>query len=173
MATTTSSGRFVRDARVSRYGLRDAARLGAALGLYGNSKEEAYYTPYAVDADRQPLDGSKSYVLHFFQGSGAAGQVFLWSMTRCTTCRDGSSSQIRLAATRSAAELQGSRRTPTAPSISTSKVRRRGRTRKPTGCQLRRRGRSTWCCACTARRRVDDGKLEGSVNRLPPTRCVE
>ena len=30
--------------------------LGAAMGLYGNSKEEAYYTAYAVDAGKQPLD---------------------------------------------------------------------------------------------------------------------
>lgn len=81
MATTTSSVDLfgTREFLGTDYVMRRA--LGAALGLYGNSKEEAYYTPYAVDADRQPLDGSKSYVLHFFQGSGAAGQVFFWSMT--------------------------------------------------------------------------------------------
>jgi hypothetical protein len=54
--------------------------LGAAMGLYGNSKEEAYYTAYAVDSAKQALDGSKSYILHF-----AKDQVptvkFFWSMT--------------------------------------------------------------------------------------------
>jgi hypothetical protein len=54
--------------------------VGAAMGIYGNSKEEAYYTAYAVDAGKQPLDGGKSYVLHF-----AREQVppvkFFWSMT--------------------------------------------------------------------------------------------
>ena len=54
--------------------------VGAAMGIYGNSKEEAYYTAYAHDADKKPLDGSKNYVLHF-----AKDQVppvkFFWSMT--------------------------------------------------------------------------------------------
>jgi hypothetical protein len=54
--------------------------VGAAIGIYGNSKEEAYYTAYSVDAAKQPLDGSKRYVLHF-----AKDQVppvkFFWSMT--------------------------------------------------------------------------------------------
>jgi hypothetical protein len=54
--------------------------VGAAMGIYGNSKEEAYYTAYAVDTDKKPLDGSKNYVLHF-----AKDQVppvkFFWSMT--------------------------------------------------------------------------------------------
>ncbi|MBS0343163.1 MAG: DUF1254 domain-containing protein, partial [Proteobacteria bacterium] len=39
--------------------------VGAAMGLYGNSKEEAYYTAYTVDTTKQPLDGGKRYVLHF------------------------------------------------------------------------------------------------------------
>jgi hypothetical protein len=54
--------------------------VGAAIGIYGNSKEEAYYTAYSVDASNQPLDGGKRYVLRF-----AKGQVppvkFFWSMT--------------------------------------------------------------------------------------------
>ena len=54
--------------------------VGAALGLYGNSKDEAYYTPYSTDTEKQALDGSKNYVLHF-----AKDQVppvkFFWSMT--------------------------------------------------------------------------------------------
>jgi hypothetical protein len=54
--------------------------LGAAMGLYGNSKEEAYYTAYAVDADKQPLDGAKSYVLHFSKDQVPTVKFF-WSMT--------------------------------------------------------------------------------------------
>ena len=51
----------------------------------------------------------------------------------------------------------GSRRTPTGPSISISKARRRERTRKRTGCPHHRMDRSSWCCACTDRK-----------DRLPP-----
>jgi hypothetical protein len=54
--------------------------VGAAMGIYGNSKEEAFYTPYAVDADKQPLDGSKNYVLHFAKDQ-APPVKFFWSMT--------------------------------------------------------------------------------------------
>ena len=54
--------------------------VGAALGIYGNSKEEAYYVPYQMDAHGQPLDGSKRYELRF-----AADQIppakYFWSMT--------------------------------------------------------------------------------------------
>ena len=54
---------------------------GAILGIYGNSKEEAIYPIYFVDADGAPLDGAKkSYTLHF-----AADQLppvdFFWSLT--------------------------------------------------------------------------------------------
>jgi hypothetical protein len=54
--------------------------LGAAMGLYGNSKEEAYYTPYTADSNKQPLDGSKSYVLHFSKDQVPTVRFF-WSMT--------------------------------------------------------------------------------------------
>jgi len=54
--------------------------VAAAMGIYGNSKEEAYYTPYVADADGHTLDGTKRYVIHF-----AKEQVppvkFFWSMT--------------------------------------------------------------------------------------------
>jgi hypothetical protein len=54
---------------------------GAVLGIYGNSKEEAIYPLYLVDAKGAPLDGAKNtYSLHF-----AAGQLppvdFFWSLT--------------------------------------------------------------------------------------------
>jgi hypothetical protein len=54
--------------------------VAAAMGIYGNSKEEAYYTPYVADAEGKALDGTKRYVIHF-----AKEQVppvkFFWSMT--------------------------------------------------------------------------------------------
>lgn len=54
--------------------------VGAAMGIYGNSKEEAYYTAYVVDNDRNPLDGSKNYVLHFSKDQ-VPPVKFFWSMT--------------------------------------------------------------------------------------------
>ena len=54
--------------------------VGAAMGIYGNSKEEAYYTAYTVDADKQALDGSKNYVLHFSKDQ-VPPVKFFWSMT--------------------------------------------------------------------------------------------
>ena len=45
------------------YVLRRA--VGAAMGIYGNSKEEALYEGWAVDANKQVLDRSKNYVLPF------------------------------------------------------------------------------------------------------------
>ncbi len=37
--------------------------VGAALGIYGNSKEEAMYPVYAVDAQGQKLDGENRYLM--------------------------------------------------------------------------------------------------------------
>jgi hypothetical protein len=54
--------------------------VGAAIGIYGNSKEEAYYTAYSVDANKQPLDGSKRYVLRFSRDQ-VPPVKFFWSMT--------------------------------------------------------------------------------------------
>jgi hypothetical protein len=54
--------------------------VGAAIGIYGNSKEEAYYTAYSVDANNQPLDGSKRYVLQFSKDQ-VPPVKFFWSMT--------------------------------------------------------------------------------------------
>jgi hypothetical protein len=54
--------------------------VGAAMGIYGNSKEEAYYTAYAVDGDKQTLDGAKNYVLHFSKDQVPPVKYF-WSMT--------------------------------------------------------------------------------------------
>ena len=54
--------------------------VGAAIGIYGNSKEEAYYTAYNVDANKQPLDGGKRYVLRFSKDQ-VPPVKFFWSMT--------------------------------------------------------------------------------------------
>lgn len=78
-ATTSSANLFGTRAFLGEdYVMRRA--VGAAMGLYGNSKEEAYYAPYVADANKTPLEGGKSYVLHF-----AKEQIppvkFFWSMT--------------------------------------------------------------------------------------------
>ena len=52
-------------------------RMAAAvLGIYGNSKQEAIYPAYAVDADGQKLDGANKYSVHF-DGRSAASQRVL------------------------------------------------------------------------------------------------
>lgn len=58
-----------------------ARMSSAAFGIYGNSKEEALYPNYFVDAAGQPLDASKhSYVLRF--GADALPPVnSFWSLT--------------------------------------------------------------------------------------------
>src|SRR5882757_8992049 len=44
-------------------------RMGAAaLGIYGNSKQEAMYPAYYVDATKQKLDGANRYTVHFAPG---------------------------------------------------------------------------------------------------------
>jgi hypothetical protein len=57
-------------------------RMAAAkLGIYGNSKDEAMYPVYAVDAAGQPLDGSKHrYRLRFPKGRLPPANAF-WSVT--------------------------------------------------------------------------------------------
>ncbi|MCE9625919.1 MAG: DUF1254 domain-containing protein [Deltaproteobacteria bacterium] len=55
--------------------------VGAQVGIYGNSKEEAFYVPYKSDAEKQPLDGSKNrYILHFDAGKLPPAKAF-WSLT--------------------------------------------------------------------------------------------
>jgi hypothetical protein len=56
-------------------------RMGAAvMGIYGNSKQEAMYPVYGVDADRQKLNGANIYTLHFAPGELPPVHAF-WSMT--------------------------------------------------------------------------------------------
>lgn len=54
---------------------------GAHTGLYGNSAAEAIYPAYFVDADKEPLDGSKqSYTLSFGKDALPPAKSF-WSLT--------------------------------------------------------------------------------------------
>ena len=56
-------------------------RMGAAvLGIYGNSKQEAMYPPYYVDATKQKLDGANRYSLRFAPGQLPPVNAF-WSLT--------------------------------------------------------------------------------------------
>ena len=50
------------------------------IGLYGNSKQEAMYPIYGVDSDKQLLDGTKHYTMHFAPGSLPPVKAF-WSVT--------------------------------------------------------------------------------------------
>jgi hypothetical protein len=53
---------------------------GAVYGIYGNSKQEAMYPSYAVDADGQKLDGANRYTLRFAPGQFPPANAF-WSLT--------------------------------------------------------------------------------------------
>ena len=53
---------------------------GAVYGIYGNSKEEAMYPSYAVDADGQRPDGTNHYTIHFTPGQFPPVNAF-WSLT--------------------------------------------------------------------------------------------
>jgi hypothetical protein len=52
----------------------------AALGLWGNSEAEAIYPSYWVDADKQKLDGSHRYTIHFSADKLPPVNAF-WSLT--------------------------------------------------------------------------------------------
>jgi len=56
-------------------------RMGAAvMGIYGNSKLEAMYPVYGVDADGKKLNGANVYTLHFAPGQLPPVNAF-WSLT--------------------------------------------------------------------------------------------
>ncbi len=65
---------FLKDNYLYRY-------AGAKLGLYGNSKQDALYFGYFVDANHQPLDAAKSnYEMRFAKGNLPPTKAF-WSLT--------------------------------------------------------------------------------------------
>jgi hypothetical protein len=53
---------------------------GAILGIYGNSKQEAIYPAYFIDAGKQKLDGTNRYTLRFAPGQLPPVNAF-WSLT--------------------------------------------------------------------------------------------
>jgi hypothetical protein len=56
-------------------------RMAAAvLGIYGNSKQEAIYLGYFIDADGKTPDGANRYTVHFASGQLPPVNAF-WSMT--------------------------------------------------------------------------------------------
>jgi len=54
--------------------------IAAALGIYGNSKQEAMYPTYYVDEAKQKLDGANRYTLRFVPGDLPPINAF-WSLT--------------------------------------------------------------------------------------------
>jgi hypothetical protein len=54
--------------------------VAAVLGIYGNSKQEAMYPAYYVDASGQKLDGANRYTLHFASDQLPPVHAF-WSLT--------------------------------------------------------------------------------------------
>lgn len=53
---------------------------GAALGIYGNAKQEALYPAYFIDSAKQTLNGAKRYTLRFAPGRLPPVNAF-WSLT--------------------------------------------------------------------------------------------
>ena len=54
--------------------------IGAAIGIYGNSPEEAIYGAYQAGADQKPLEGARKYVIRFEPGQLPPVNLF-WSLT--------------------------------------------------------------------------------------------
>jgi hypothetical protein len=57
-----------------------ARMAGAIMGIYGNSREEALYPLYSVDAAGKPLEGTNRYTLRFAPGELPPVHAF-WSLT--------------------------------------------------------------------------------------------
>jgi hypothetical protein len=74
---TSGDGFGTRDFMQGKYLLR---MLSAVFGIYGNTKEEAMYPAYFVDAAGQPLDGNQKYQLTFPAGQLPPVKSF-WSIT--------------------------------------------------------------------------------------------
>lgn len=57
-----------------------ARMASAALGIYGNTKEEANYPAYFVDSEGQPMTGANRYTVTFKNGEFPPVNAF-WSLT--------------------------------------------------------------------------------------------
>jgi hypothetical protein len=57
-----------------------ARMAAAALGIYGNSKQEAIYPVYFVDSGQKPVSGANRYTLRFAPGQLPPVNAF-WSLT--------------------------------------------------------------------------------------------
>jgi hypothetical protein len=77
-ATTSGFGLFGARADMKNDYMKRA--VGAAMGIYGNTKEEAVYVGYRLDADNKQLLGAQPYVLHF-EKKDLPPAKFFWSMT--------------------------------------------------------------------------------------------
>jgi hypothetical protein len=53
---------------------------GAVNGIYGNSKQEAMYEPFAIDSGSQKLEGTQRYTVRFASGQLPPVNAF-WSLT--------------------------------------------------------------------------------------------
>jgi hypothetical protein len=75
--TVTSGDLFgTREAMKNNY----LYRWLGTIGIYGNSKQEALYPIYRVDADGQSLDGARRYSIRFAPGQLPPANAF-WSLT--------------------------------------------------------------------------------------------
>jgi hypothetical protein len=61
----------------NNYGYR---MMAAVLGIFGNSREEAMYPVYTMDAAGKPLSGATDYILRFAPGQLPPVNAF-WSLT--------------------------------------------------------------------------------------------
>jgi len=76
---TTSAGLFGTPEKMRKYSNGYERRaIAAMLGLYGNSIEEADYTPYRKDKDGKPLSGKNRYVI---QLNPPPPVKYFWSLT--------------------------------------------------------------------------------------------
>ncbi|HEX5068530.1 MAG TPA: DUF1214 domain-containing protein, partial [Myxococcota bacterium] len=77
--TKSSSGLFGDRATLGTDYVKRA--LAAQVGIYGNSKQEAFYVIYASDSEGGALDASKErYTLHFAKDALPPAKAF-WSLT--------------------------------------------------------------------------------------------
>jgi hypothetical protein len=126
------------------------SRMSAAvLGIYGNSKDEALYPAYFVDARRQPFDGANRYSLRFAPGQLPPVNAF-WSLTMYELPASLLYANALNRYLINSSMLPTLKRDADGGISCTSRTSRRVPTRKRTGCP-RRRGRSSRSCASIGR----------------------